>query len=55
VELLLQILQAIVLSLTGFYVAMLIAEKRHEKGLRQDLPEEERYLDVVPSSLQYGE
>jgi len=55
VELLLQILQAIVLSLTGFYVAMLIGEKRNQKELRRDEPEPERYIDVVPSSLQHGD
>ena len=54
-ELLLQILQAIVLLLTGFYVAMLIGDKRKERTLLDLEGDPERYLDVSPSSFTYGE
>lgn len=53
-ELLLQILQATVLLLVGFYVAMLIGEKRRERVQHVADAPEERYVDVVPSSLIYG-
>ena len=54
-ELVLQILQAIVLVLTGFYVAMLIGDKRYERQLRRDTPDPDRYVDVVPSAIQFGD
>ena len=49
-----QILQATVLLLVGFYVAMLIGEKRRERVQHVADAPEERYVDVVPSSLIYG-